>query len=43
VHLAHLRAVVDLPMLYLPYLFTRTHGLRETRVVADSLGAEMGL
>ena len=43
VHLATLRAAVDLPMLYLPYLFTRTHGLRETRVVADSLGAEMGL
>lgn len=43
VHLANLRAAVDLPMLYLPYLFTRTHGLRETRVVADSLGAEMGL
>jgi len=43
VHLANLRAAVDLPMLYLPYLFTRTHGLRETRVVADSLGAEFGL
>ena len=42
-HLAHLREAVDLPMLYLPYLFTRTHGLRETRVMADSLAAEIGL
>lgn len=43
VHLTHLREVVDLPLLYLPYLFTRTHGLRETRMVADALGAEFGL
>ena len=42
-HLADLRASVDLPMLYLPYLFTRSHGVRETRVVADALGAEFGL
>ena len=42
-HLSDLRAAVDLPMLYLPYLFTRTHGVRETRVVADALSAEFGL
>jgi anion-transporting ArsA/GET3 family ATPase len=42
-HLADLRAAVDLPMLYLPYLFTRSHGVRETRVVADALSAEFGL
>jgi anion-transporting ArsA/GET3 family ATPase len=43
-HLEHLRASIDpsLPMLYVPYLFTRTHGLRSTRVVAESLAAELG-
>ena len=43
VHLAHLREAVDLPTLHLPYLFTRSHGLRETRMVAEALGAEFGL
>ncbi|HWS45221.1 MAG TPA: ArsA family ATPase [Acidimicrobiia bacterium] len=42
-HLEHLRASVDLPLLYVPYLFVRTHGLRVTRMVADALGAELGL
>jgi len=42
-HLDALRAGVDLPLLYLPYLFVRDHGLRVTRVVADALGAELGL
>jgi len=42
-HLAHLRAEVDLPMLYVPYLFVRAHGLRVTRMVAASLEAELGL
>lgn len=42
-HLDALRAAVDLPLLYLPYLFVRDHGLRVTRMVADALGAEMGL
>ncbi len=42
-HLARLREAVDLPMLYVPYLFSRSHGLRETRVVAEALGAELGL
>ncbi|HXW38524.1 MAG TPA: anion-transporting ATPase, partial [Acidimicrobiales bacterium] len=43
-HLEHLRAAVDpsVPMLYLPYLFTRSHGLRTTRQVAASLGEELG-
>jgi anion-transporting ArsA/GET3 family ATPase len=43
VHLAHLREEVDLPMLYVPYLFVRAHGLRVTRMVADALGEEIGL
>ena len=34
---------VDLPLLYVPYLFVRDHGLRVTRMVADALGAELGL
>jgi anion-transporting ArsA/GET3 family ATPase len=40
-HLAHLRDEVDLPMLLLPYLFVRDHGLRVTRMVADALGQEL--
>jgi anion-transporting ArsA/GET3 family ATPase len=42
-HLTRLRREVDLPMLYVPYLFSRTHGLRETRMVAESLSQELGL
>ncbi|MFO1536503.1 MAG: ArsA family ATPase [Actinomycetota bacterium] len=42
-HLDALRAGVDLPLLYVPYLFVRDHGLRATRMVADALGAELGL
>jgi anion-transporting ArsA/GET3 family ATPase len=42
VHLAHLLDSVDLPLLYVPYLFVRTHGLRVTRMVADALGEELG-
>jgi anion-transporting ArsA/GET3 family ATPase len=44
VHLEHLRDSIDptLPLLYIPYLFSRTHGLRSTRVVAESLAAELG-
>ena len=33
---------VELPLLYVPYLFVRDHGLRVTRMVADALGAELG-
>ena len=44
VHLERLRAAIDgrVPMLYVPYLFFRSHGLRATRQVADSLAAELG-
>jgi len=42
VHLARLREAVSLPLLYLPYLFVRDHGLRVTRMVADALAAELG-
>ena len=42
-HLAELRQAVDLPMLYLPYLFVRDQGLRVTKMVADSLAQELGL
>ncbi len=43
-HLEHLlEQPVDLPLLYVPYLFVRAHGLRVTRMVADALGAELGL
>jgi len=41
-HLEALRANVDVPLVYLPYLFTRAHGLRVTRLVADALGDELG-
>ena len=42
-HLAELRRAVELPMLYLPYLFVRDQGLRVTKMVADSLAQELGL
>jgi len=42
-HLARLRESVDLPLLYLPYLFVRDHGLRVTRMVAEHLQQELGL
>jgi len=43
-HLERLRAGVDpsVPLLYVPYLFFRSHGLRATRQVADALAAELG-
>ena len=43
-HLERLRKGIDpsVPLLYLPFLFTRSHGLRTTRQVAESLGEEMG-
>ena len=42
-HLSNLRAGIadDIPMLYVPYLFTRTHGARATRMVAELLGEEL--
>ena len=43
-HLERLRSSVDstLPLLYVPYLFARTHGMRATRQVAEALSAELG-
>jgi anion-transporting ArsA/GET3 family ATPase len=43
-HLERLRDDIgpEIPLLYVPYLFARTHGLRSTRVVADALAAELG-
>ncbi len=43
-HLERLRAGVDpsVPMLYVPYLFVRSHGLRSTRMGAEALSAELG-
>ena len=41
-HLEHLRQHVDVPLLYVPYLFTRSHGLRTTHQVAAALSAELG-
>jgi anion-transporting ArsA/GET3 family ATPase len=43
IHLDHLQQSVDLPLMFVPYLFVRAHGLRVTRMVADALGAELGL
>jgi len=44
-HLATLRdnLPADLDMLYIPYLFNRTHGMRATTRVAEHLAEEMGL
>jgi hypothetical protein len=43
-HLEHLRDSIEpsIPMLYVPYLFVRSHGLRSTRQVAEALSAELG-
>lgn len=43
-HLQRLRAEIDkdVPLLYVPFLFTRSHGLRTTRMVAEALGQELG-
>ncbi len=43
-HLDRLRAGLDpeVPMLYLPELFSRSHGLRTVRQVAGHLGEELG-
>jgi anion-transporting ArsA/GET3 family ATPase len=42
-HLATLREELDprLPLLYVPYLFTRSHGARATRQVAELLADEL--
>ena len=43
-HIDKLRAAIDpdRPLLFVPELFTKAHGLRSTRLVADALGAELG-
>ena len=43
-HLDDLRSSLpaSVPLLYVPELFTRAHGLRATRLVAEALGAELG-
>jgi anion-transporting ArsA/GET3 family ATPase len=43
-YLDSLRSAVDpaVPLLYLPYLFFRSHGLRATHQLADALAGELG-
>jgi anion-transporting ArsA/GET3 family ATPase len=43
-HLERLREGLpgDLALLYLPYLFVRSHGMRSTRQAAEALAAELG-
>ncbi|MDQ6784284.1 MAG: AAA family ATPase [Actinomycetota bacterium] len=43
-HLERLRDEIGgaVPLLYVPYLFFRSHGLRATRQVVDALAAELG-
>jgi len=43
-HLERLRGAIDadVAMLYLPFLFTKIHGMRTIRQVARSLGEELG-
>lgn len=43
-HLDRLRASIDQPppLIYLPELFARSHGLRATAQIAESLAAELG-
>ena len=43
-HITRLRTELprSLPLLYVPYLFTRAHGMRTTHNLADALGAELG-
>ena len=44
-HLTRLRdhLPAGMPMLYLPYLFTRAHGVRVTTLLAEALGEELGI
>ncbi|HEX2192430.1 MAG TPA: ArsA family ATPase [Acidimicrobiales bacterium] len=43
-HLERLRESIppEIPLLFVPYLFTRGHGLRTTRQTAEALSAELG-
>ena len=42
-HLANLaeRLPAGVPLINVPYLFTRSHGIRTTRQVAERLGEEL--
>jgi len=40
-HLRRLREEVPLPLMYVPYLFVRSHGMRTTRQVAEYLSEEL--
>lgn len=42
-YLTELREAVDLPLVYLPYLFVRDQGVRVTKMVAEELAQELGL
>jgi hypothetical protein len=42
-HLAELRSEVDLPLVYVPYLFTRGGGLRVVRRIQTALAEELAL
>jgi hypothetical protein len=43
-HLDRLRESIpaDIPLLFVPYLFTRGHGLRTTAQTAEALSGELG-
>jgi anion-transporting ArsA/GET3 family ATPase len=43
-HLERLRAGIDasIPLLYVPEMFARSHGLRLTHQIADAVSAELG-
>jgi hypothetical protein len=44
-HIDRLRKSIkeQVPLLFVPYLFVRTHGLRTTRQVAEALSAEISV
>jgi len=42
-YITKLREAAGLPLLFVPYLFVRDHGIRVTRMVAGALGDELGL
>ena len=42
-YITKLRDAVGLPLLFVPYLFVRDHGMRVTRMVSGALGEELGL
>jgi anion-transporting ArsA/GET3 family ATPase len=43
-HITRLRTELpaNLPLIFVPYLFTRAHGMRTTRSLAEAIGAELG-